>query len=364
MNGSLTDTPGIAVGLYTDAANGTGCAVALALDGAVGGVDVRGASPGTRETDLLRSENTVALVNAVVLSGGSAYGLSAADGVMRFLEEQGVGHRVGNHIVPIVPAAIIFDLGVGNGAVRPGSAEGYAAARAATTDPEAQGSVGAGTGATVGKALGRERAMKGGLGSASLDLGDGLTLSALAVVNAVGGVHDPDSGALLAGPRGSDGAPLESAAVYADHAYGKGAGRPGPQPLGNTTIGVVATNLKLTKAQANRLATVAHDGIALAVRPAHTPHDGDAMFALASGKIDAPEEFTRLCALTPTVVARAIVSGIVNAESLHGFPSYQETARNLQSFPRRRESSRISAPKAPQDAGPSRGEARERGGDG
>ena len=369
MNGSLTDTPGIAVGLYTDAANGTGCAVALALDGAVGGVDVRGASPGTRETDLLRSENTVALVNAVVLSGGSAYGLSAADGVMRFLEERGVGHRVGNHIVPIVPAAIIFDLGVGNGAVRPGADEGYAAARAATTDPEAQGSVGAGTGATVGKALGRERAMKGGLGSASLDLGDGLTLSALAVVNAVGGAHDPDTGALLAGPRGADGAPLESAAVYADyaygkgadHAYGKGGEQAGPQPLGNTTIGVVATNLKLTKAQANRLATVAHDGIALAVRPAHTPHDGDAMFALAAGTIDAPEEFTRLCALTPTVVARAIVSAIVYAESLHGFPSYQEIARNLPSFPRRRESSRRGAPKAPQAAGPSRDERREKG---
>ena len=324
MNGTLTDTPGLIAGLYTDAANGTGCAVVLALEGAVGGVDVRGASPGTRETDLLRSENTVALVNGLVLSGGSAYGLSAADGVMRFLEERGVGHRVGNHIVPIVPAAIIFDLGVGDGAVRPGPAEGYAAACAATADPVAQGSVGAGTGATVGKALGRERAMKGGLGSASLDLGEGVVLAALAVVNAVGGVHDPDSGALLAGPRGPDGAPMESATVYADHAYGGGAGRSAPLPLGNTTIGVVATNLVLTKAQANRLATVAHDGIALAVRPAHTPHDGDTMFALATGEIDAPEEFTRLCALTPSVVARAIVSGVEHAESLHGFPSYRE----------------------------------------
>ena len=371
MYGSLTDTPGVAVGLCADAANGSGCAVALALEGAVGGVDVRGASPGTRETDLLRSENTVALVNAVVLSGGSAYGLSAADGVMRFLEERGVGHRVGSHIVPIVPAAIIFDLGVGDGSVRPGAAEGYAAALAATADPEAQGSVGAGTGATVGKALGRERAMKGGQGSASLDLGDGLTLSALMVVNAVGGVHDPDSGELLAGPRGPDGAPMESAAIYADHAYGKGAdhaygkgaGQAGPQPLGNTTIGVVATNLKLTKAQANRLATVAHDGIALAVRPAHTPHDGDTMFALATGEIDAPEEFTRLCALTPTVVARAIVSAIVHAESLHGFPSYQEIMRNSSSFPRRRESSRRGAPKTPRDAASSGDEARERSGD-
>ncbi len=324
MTGSLTDIPGVIAGHYTDAANGTGCTVALALDGAVGGVDVRGASPGTRETDLLRSENTVALVNGVVLSGGSAYGLSAADGVMRFLEERGAGHRVGDHVVPIVPAAIIFDLGVGDGSVRPGAAEGYAAASAATAGPSAQGSVGAGTGATAGKALGRERAMKGGLGCASLDLGDGVTLAALAVVNAVGSVHDPDSGALLAGPRGADGAPLASAPIYADHAYGKDGGRRGPEHLGNTTIGVVATNLALTKAQANRLAATAHDGIALAVRPAHTPRDGDTMFALATGKIDAPEEFTRLCALTPTVVARAIVSGVKHAESLHGFPSFRE----------------------------------------
>lgn len=328
MTGSLTDIPGLIAGHYTDAANGTGCTVALALEGAVGGVDVRGASPGTRETDLLRSENTVALVNGVVLSGGSAYGLSAADGVMRFLEERGAGHRVGDHVVPIVPAAIIFDLGVGDGSVRPGSAEGYAAACAATAGPLAQGSVGAGTGATVGKALGRERAMKGGLGCASLDLGDGLALAALAVVNAVGSIHDPDSGALLAGPRGADGAPLESALIYADHAYGKANdGRRGPEPLGNTTIGVVATNLALTKAQANRLAATAHDGIALAVRPAHTPRDGDTMFALAAGEIDAPEEFTRLCALTPTVVARAIVSGVMHAESLHGFPAFNGEAR-------------------------------------
>ncbi|MCY4448146.1 MAG: P1 family peptidase [Chloroflexi bacterium] len=324
MNGTLTDVPGLLAGHYTDADNGTGCTVVLTPPGTTGGVDVRGAAPGTRETDLLRSENTVAGVNGVVLSGGSAYGLGSADGVMRFLEERGVGHPVGNHIVPIVPAAIIFDLGVGNGMVRPTATEGYAAAEAATDAPVTQGSVGAGTGATVGKALGRERAMKGGVGSASLDLGDGVVLAALAVVNAVGGVHDPDTGALLAGSRGADGAPVESTALYASHDYGRTPAQ-GPTALGNTTIGVVATNVRLTKTQANRLATLAHDGLALAIRPAHTVHDGDTMFALATSEIDAPEEFPRLCALTPSVVASAVVSAIEHATDLHGYPAYGST---------------------------------------
>ena len=224
--------------------------------------------------------------------------------------------------MPIVPAAIIFDLGVGNGAVRPGAAEGYTAAQAASDAPVSQGCFGAGTGATVGKALGRERAMKGGVGSASLDLGDGVILAALTVVNAVGGVHDPDTGALLAGSRGADGVPIESTALYASHDYGTTLAQ-GPRALGNTTIGVVATNVRLTKTQANRLATLAHDGLALAIRPAHTPHDGDTMFALATCEIEAPEEFMRLCALTPTVVARAVVSAIEHAEDLHGYPAYR-----------------------------------------
>ena len=327
MNGTLTDAAGLAVGHHTDADAGTGCTVVLAPPGTVGGVDVRGAAPGTRETDLLRAENTVAAVHAVVLSGGSAYGLASASGAMQLLEERGVGHRVGEHVVPIVPAAIIFDLGVGRPDVRPGHDEGYAAADAASAGPVAQGSVGAGTGATVGKALGRERAMKGGLGCASLDLGDGVVLAALTVVNAVGSVHDPDTGALLAGPRGADGAPVASAAVYADPAYGARA--PSPLPLGNTTIGVVACNVRLTKAQANRLATVAHDGLALAIRPTHTVHDGDTLFALATGEVDAPEEFPRLCALAPTVVARSIVAAVRSASPLHGFPamSGEEGAR-------------------------------------
>ncbi len=326
MNGALTDVPGLAVGHYTDAENGTGCTVTLAPGGAVGGVDVRGAAPGTRETDLLRAENTVSAVHAVVLSGGSAYGLATADGVMRLLEERGVGHRVGPHIVPIAPAAIIFDLGVGNAGVRPGPEEGYAAASRASTTAVEQGSVGAGAGATVGKALGRDRAMKGGLGCASMDLGEGVVLSAMTVVNAVGSVYEPETGELLAGPRGPDGAPTHSVAAFADPSYGRAA--PAPASLGNTTIGIVACNVRLTKAQANRLATVAHDGLALAIRPVHTTHDGDTMFALATGAIDAPEEFPRLCALAPTIVARSIVAAIRNATGLHGFPSASELRAN------------------------------------
>ena len=242
---------------------------------------------------------------------------------MRFLEERGVGHPVGAHIVPIVPAAIIFDLGVGNGMVRPTAAEGYAAAEAATGAPVQQGSVGAGAGATVGKALGRERAMKGGVGSASLDLGDGVVLAALTVVNAVGGVHDPGTGALLAGSRGADGAPIESTGALR-------------QPRLRQDPGAGAERPRQHHHRRRRDQSPAHEGAGkpprrrsptmaspLAIRPAHTPHDGDTMFALATCEVDAPEEFTRLCALTPSVVARAVVSAIEHATDLHGYPAYR-----------------------------------------
>jgi L-aminopeptidase/D-esterase-like protein len=332
MNGTLTDVAGIEVGHHTDPAHGTGCTVVLTRSGAVGGVDVRGAAPGTRETDLLRAENAVPHVHGLLLSGGSAYGLAAADGVVRYLEEHGCGHRVGEFLVPIVAGAIIFDLGLVDGSVRPGEADGYAAAAVASSAPVGQGSVGGGTGATVGKAWGRARAMKGGVGSASLDVGDGLVLAALVVVNAVGSVHDPDSGALLAGPREESGRPTPAVDVYADPSYGHrglrhvpSGGAPGlPETGGNTTIAVVATNAVLTKAQANRLAAVAHDGIALAVRPAHTLHDGDTVFALGTGVLDAPDEFPRLCALAPTVLARAIAAAVRSATGLGGIPSLHE----------------------------------------
>ncbi len=311
--------------------NGTGCTVVLTRSGAVGGADVRGAAPGTRETDLLRSENSVDRVHGILLSGGSAYGLAAAGGVMRYLEEQGHGHRVGQHIVPIVPGAIIFDLSMGS-SVRPTDADGYSAAASASDAPVEQGTVGAGTGATVGKALGREAAMKGGVGSASLDLGDGVVLAALAVVNAIGGVFEADTGELLAGPL-DHGRPRNSVEIYGDPGYGvrlrSAAESARPEMLGNTTIAVIATSTMLTKPQANRLATVAHDGLALAVRPTHTPHDGDTVFSLATGVVDASDEYIRLCALAPTVMARAIVNGVRHATGLHGIPAFAEVRPNV-----------------------------------
>ena len=319
MNGTLTDVRGLKVGHYTDLSNATGCTVIIAEEGAVPGVDVRGAAPGTRETDLIRAENTIEKINAIVLSGGSAFGLDSASGVMKYLAEKNIGHMVGKHVIPIIPSAIIFDLNIGN-SVTPNAANGYLAASVAVADTVPQGTVGAGTGATVGKALGIDNAMKGGLGSYSIDLGDGVVLSALVVVNSVGGVHDAYDGKLLAGPNAIGGRPEDSFSIFADHNYGKQKSIQ-PEHLGNTTIGVVATNVNLTKAQSNRLAMIAHDGLALAIRPTHTIHDGDTMFALATGEIDASDEFPRLVALTPLVVSRAIVAAVQNATSLYGFPS-------------------------------------------
>lgn len=327
MNGTLTDVAGLEVGHHTDLAAGTGCTVILARAGAVGGVDVRGAGPGTRETDILRADYNLQRVHGITLSGGSAYGLAAADGVMRYLESQGVGHRVGEFIVPIVPAAIIFDLGIGDSTVRPSSADGHAAAKSASTGPVEQGSVGGGTGATVGKVLGRGSSMKGGMGSASMDLGDGVVLASLAVVNAVGSIHDPDDGKLLAGAL-RDGQPVSSVDVYSDPTFGRVDRSTQPQPLSNTTIAVIATNLKLTKGQAHRLATVAQDGLALAIRPTHGLHDGDTVFALATGEVDADDEYGRACGLAATVMAKAIVNAIRAATSLHGHPSHAEVFGN------------------------------------
>jgi L-aminopeptidase/D-esterase-like protein len=242
---------------------------------------------------------------------------------MRYLESEGVGHPVGEFIVPIVPAAIIFDLGIGASTVRPSDADGHAAASSASSGAVEQGSVGGGTGATVGKVLGRRASMKGGVGSASMDLGDGVVVAALAVVNAIGSVHDPDDGTLLAGAL-RDGQPVSSVDVYSDPDFGRENRSARPQPLSNTTIAVIATNLKLTTGQANRLATVAQDGLALAIRPTHTLHDGDTVFALATGEVDAQDEYSRACGLAPTVMAKAIVNAIRAATSLHGHPSHTE----------------------------------------
>lgn len=318
----LTAIDGIRVGQHTLTARPTGCTVVLAAEGATAAVDVRGASPGTRETALLDPRNSIQQVHAVVLSGGSAFGLAAADGVMRYLDEQGVGYRTRTARVPIVPAAILYDLGVGDPAVRPTADCGYRAAQAARSDGIVEGSVGAGAGATVGKLGGPGRAMKGGVGTALIELPDGLQVAALMAVNAVGDIHDPHTGALVAGVRSADGR----------RAAGAGALLREPAPAAprgeNTTIGVVATNATLDKAQLGVVARMAHDGLARAVRPAHTPVDGDAIFALSTGRRTAAADLLRIGALAADVTAEAIVRAVRAARGLPGYPAVRDLEEN------------------------------------
>lgn len=327
--GAITDVAGISVGHFTESRRPTGCTVVLVPTGAVGGVDVRGAAPGTRETDLLSPVNTVDVVHAVLLSGGSAFGLDAAGGVMRWLEEQGVGVDVGAARVPIVPGAVLFDLLVGDARIRPGADAGYAACQAASHTPPAEGNVGAGTGACVGKVFGHERAMKGGIGTASVTVG-GVTVGALIACNALGDVVDPDTGQVLAGARRPDGQGLMDIrrALLAGEA---------PIPIlagSNTTIGMVATDAKLTKVQANRLAQVAHDGLARAINPVHTVADGDTLFALATGHHAKHPGMMVLATMAAEAVARATVRAVLAAQSLkavnaQGQTQYLPAARDL-----------------------------------
>ena len=314
----LTAIAGIEVGHHTLDARPTGCTVVLTEGGATAAVDVRGASPGTRETALLDPRNSIRQVHAVVLSGGSAFGLAAADGVMRYLDERGVGYRTRTARVPIVPAAILYDLGVGDPAVRPTADCGYRAARAARGGAVAEGSVGAGAGATVGKLAGPGRAMKGGVGSALIELPDGLQVAALMAVNAVGDVHDPATGILVAGVRSADGRRLAGSSALLR------APAPDARRGENTTIGVVATNAALDKAQLGVVARMAHDGLARAVRPAHTPVDGDTIFALSTGALAAPADLLRIGALAADATAEAIVRGVRAATGLPGYPAVRD----------------------------------------
>ena len=322
-NNSLTSLQGILVGHYTDLRRPTGCTVVLCTEGALAGVDVRGAAPGTRDTDVLSPSNTVQEVHGVLLTGGSAYGLDAAGGVMRWLEERGHGFQLGPAIVPIVPAAVIFDLWVDdfsdaltksakNPRIRPDIEAGYLACQAASSEPVIQGNVGAGTGATLGKLNGPDCAMKGGIGSASLCV-NGVTVAALVVCNALGDVIDPLTGQLLAGAR-----------IYADsrtlldirQAQLKGHSIAKPQVGSNTTIGVVATDAVLTKPQAHRLAQVAHDGLARSIRPVHTPMDGDTLFALGTGSSGQAADMMLLSTLAAEVTAMAVVNAVRAAKDL------------------------------------------------
>ncbi len=333
LQDTITDVAGLSVGHFTHAERATGCTVILCPQGAVAGVDVRGGSPGTRETDLLRPENTVDCVHAVLLSGGSAFGLDAAGGVMRWLEAQGHGFAVGSVRVPIVPAAVIFDLWHGNTQIRPDAAAGHAACVAASTQPPAQGNVGAGAGATVGKLFGIERAMAGGIGAASVRVA-GITVAALVVVNATGDVIDPETGQPIAGARKSAGS---RQLLHTTQALLRGELPERLQAGVATTIGVVATDAALDKAQCTKLAAMAHDGLARSISPIHTPYDGDTMFALATGAAPTPTGSARttgapvglLGVLAAEVTARAVLHAVEHALGRPGCPAARELAGPL-----------------------------------
>jgi L-aminopeptidase/D-esterase-like protein len=329
LRDSIADVPGIRVGHAQDNSARTGCTVVLCERGAVGGVDQRGGAPGTRETDALRPMHLVQQIHAVMLAGGSAFGLDAASGAMRYLEERGIGFSTMAGKVPIVASAILYDLAIGDPHVRPDAAMGYQACLAATREPPAEGNAGAGSGCTIGKIFGMAGAMKSGIGTASLDCGGGILVGALVAVNAFGDVVDPDTGRILAGARSLRKGPL--------HLGGKDPladtmrvmrTLPGRLILrtaggGNTVIGIVATNARLSKEGANKVAQMAQDGIARAIRPAHTMLDGDTIFALGVGARDGDVNLVGGFAAEAT--ARAIVKAVIAARSAGGLPSLSDT---------------------------------------
>ncbi len=324
MKNSITDVPGIEVGHAHDGDALTGCTVILTRKGAVAGVDQRGGAPGTRETDLLSPVNLISKIHGLLLSGGSAFGLDAASGVMRYLDEQGIGFDTGAAKVPIVPAAVLFDLAFGSAEIRPDAEMGYQAAQAATADDTQVGNIGAGMGATVGKILGMGGAMKAGLGTASINIGGGIIVGALVAVNAFGDVIHPQTGAILAGARptqvgpvkvGGDGEfanTLEVMKTLPGRTIMKAVTR------ANTVIGAVATNANLTQAEATRIAMMAQDGLARTIRPAHTMLDGDTIFALSTGSKKA--DISTIGAFAAEALANAILRGVESAQSLGGLP--------------------------------------------
>src|SRR5580704_620841 len=317
--GSITDVQGVKVGHFTDSRRPTGCTVLLFGTGATAGVDVRGSAPGTRETDLLNPINTVQQVQAILLAGGSAFGLDAASGVVRFLEEHRLGYSVGDVVVPIVPAAILYDLEIGDPKIRPTAESGYKACQAATTERVPEGNVGAGAGAAIGKMFGMKQAMKSGLGTASIRVGDtGLVVGAIVAVIAVGDDIDPKTGKIIAGARNADGSGFMDSMARIREGYSvrtDGA---------NTTIGVVATNAALDKTQAAKVAQMAHDGLARTIYPVHTPSDGDTIFAVATGASQVRASPGAIGALAADVMARAVLRAVMSARGIAGLPSYSD----------------------------------------
>jgi L-aminopeptidase/D-esterase-like protein len=347
-NMTLTAVEGVKVGSVTLTERPTGCTVILFKEGTTGSVDVRGGAPGTRETDLLHPVNSVQIVNAISLAGGSAFGLDAASGVMKWLDEKNIGYPVGaSGVVPIVPAAILFDLGFGGSPkIRPGADCGYKAAGLASEAPVQEGNIGAGAGATVGKSGGGGRGpatlrepqgrpepgrgrtgsgqaagggpMKAGIGSAAIKLPNGLVVAAIVAVNAVGDIIDPWTGQVVAGARGADGTLIDARKLLRG-----GGGREG-RAGENTTIGVVVTNAKLTKVQALKMAQMAHDGLARAISPVHTPGDGDTIFSAATGTWDGVVNYGQVGSLAAEAMADAIVRAATQATSSNGLPSARE----------------------------------------
>jgi L-aminopeptidase/D-esterase-like protein len=322
--GSITDVPGIRAGHFTLTDRPTGCTALICDEGATAGVDVRGSAPGTRETDLLNPINQVQKVNAIMLSGGSAYGLDTATGAMRYLEEKGWGYKIGKGVVPIVPAAILMDLGVGDFKIRPNAEAGYKACMAASSAPLAEGCVGAGAGATIGKMFGGKYSMKSGLGTASVKIGNtGIVVGAVVAVNAVGDVVRPETGKVVAGARSEDGKGYRDSMAAMMSGY-----RVVVQAAANTTIGIVATNAKFNKTQMSKIAQMAHDGYARAINPVHTMGDGDTIFSMSTGTSDATVDVSAIGAIAATVMARAIVRAAMQATSVPelGLVAYRDYA--------------------------------------
>lgn len=317
-NNTLTAVPGISVGHFTLSERPTGCTAVIIERGAIAGVDVRGAAPATSETDLLTPEKMVQSIYGVSLSGGSTFGLDTRGGVVKFLEEKNIGVAYGGMHIPIVPAASIFDLPVGDSRIRPTADCGYRAAKAATSNAVQEGSVGAGAGATVGKFLGMSHAMKGGVGSAAITTSDGTIIAALVVLNALGDVVDPANGKIVAGVRKAQSGTFEDARMLIRN------GAPRPAPGGNTTLGVIATNATLNKAQASQLAQLAGDGFVRAIWPIHTQADGDTVFSLATGTKSGEPDLIRLGALAADVMSNAVLRAATQATSLPNIPAVRD----------------------------------------
>jgi L-aminopeptidase/D-esterase-like protein len=318
--GSITDVQGIKCGHFTESRRPTGCTVLLFEKGAAAGVDVRGGSPGTRETDLLNPVNSVQQVFAIMLAGGSAFGLDAASGTMRYLSERHIGYAVGDIVVPIVPAAILFDLEIGDSSIRPTAESGYKACQAAGSERVPEGNVGAGAGATIGKLFGMKQAMKSGLGSASIHVRDsGIIVGAIVAVNAVGDVVDPKTGKIIAGARKPDGSGFMDSMARIREGFSVRV-----EPAKNTTIGVVATNVALDKAQVTKVAQMAHDGLARTINPVHTPSDGDTIFAVATGAISTRANYGSIGALAAEAMSEAVLRAVMNARGIPGLPSYSD----------------------------------------